>query len=72
MSTKLSNLRVQPRLRKQGCDLSSQSAARGILLFGCATHNISHLFLHASAMPAGTALQPCFDLRLDIANNCNQ
>ena len=56
MSTKFRNIRVQADLRKQGCDFSPQPAHRRIFFLGGVAQNISHFFLHAPAMPLGTAL----------------
>jgi hypothetical protein len=57
MSAKFRNFRVQPNLREQGRNFSSQAVARRILLLSRVTQNIVHLFLHAPAMPGGHASQ---------------
>ena len=58
MSAKFRNISVQADLRKQGCDFGSQPPSRTTFFLRRVAQNVSHFFLHATAMPFRAALQP--------------
>jgi hypothetical protein len=69
VAVKFRDFSLQPDICKKRRDCSAQATFVGIFLSSGIPQNVSYFFLHAPVMPLGTALQPRFNLSLDVSHD---